>query len=350
VARPPARVLTARQLNRAVLARQLLLERAPLSIPRALERIGGIQAQYAPSMYVGLWSRLDGFERPDLTRALEDRSVVVGTLMRSTIHLVATEDYWQLAVAIRDARRAWWLRSQRRDVDADGMAEAGETVRARLRASSPISRRELDGIAGRGGSIGVGLWVDMVRVPPSSTWQRRRADLFALAEDWIGPPPAELTEAAAQEHLVRRYLEAFGPSSVAEIAGWAGLRAATVAVVVARLDLRRHAAEDGAELVDLPGAPLPDPDVPAPVRFLPVWDATLLAHARRALVIAEEDRARVFNTRTPHSVNTFTVDGRVEGTWAFRAGDVRLEPFRALAAGVRRELDVEAERIAAFHA
>lgn len=301
-------------------------------------------------MYVGLWSRLEGFERPALTRALEDRSVVVGTLMRSTIHLVSAADYWPHVMAIADARRDWWLRVQRHAIRAVEMEQAAERVRRRLRAGSPITRRELDAIAAPGGSVAVGLWIDLVRVPPSSTWERRRADLFALAEDWIGPPPKELTTATAQAYLVRRYLEGFGPSSVAEIAGWAGLKTATIDAVLANLDLRRFRTDDGGELVDLPRAPLPEPDAPAPVRFLPVWDATLLAHARRAVIIEEADRSRVFNTRTPHSLNTFTVDGCVAGTWVFKAGRVQVEPFRQLPPSVRRQVDDEAERVAAFHA
>src|SRR3954449_1032639 len=111
----PPEVLTQRHLNRALLARQLLLERGRSSIPKALERIGGIQAQYAPSMYVGLWSRLEGFERDQLTRALERRSVVQGTLMRTTIHLVSTGDYWPFIVGIRRRRREQWLRAHKAD-------------------------------------------------------------------------------------------------------------------------------------------------------------------------------------------------------------------------------------------
>ena len=212
---PPSR-------NRALLARQGLLERSTDPIPRLLERMAGLQAQYAPSMYIGLWSRLEGFERADLTRALEDRSVVQGTLMRSTIHLVSREDYWPFALAVREARRTAWLRSTKRDPPE----AAAEQVRAALAGGNTLRRKEIEALIGKEAAHGVGLWVDLVRAPPSGTWERRRADLYALAEDWIGPP--EIGEQAAQEHLVRRYLAGFGPATAKDVASFTGLPAAVV--------------------------------------------------------------------------------------------------------------------------
>jgi hypothetical protein len=345
-----APTLTGRHLNRATLARQLLLERASTSVPAVLEQIGGIQAQYAPSMYVGLWSRLEAFERADLTRALERRQVVQGTLLRATIHLVSAADYWRFALAVREARRSHWLRTSRHDDSAEEMEALAGRVRARLEEQSPLSRKELGDLAGSAHRVnGVGLWLDLVRVPPSGTWERRRADLYAAAEDWLGPPPKGLDADRAVDHLVRRYLVGFGPATAAEIANWAGLPPAVVAAAVSRLTLRRFQAEDGVELVDLPRAPTPDADAPAPVRFLPVWDAILLAHARRAGVLAEEHRPKVFDPKTPHSLNTFLVDGEVAGTWRFEQAKVEIEPFAPLDAAARRQLAEEAERLAAFH-
>src|SRR5436190_17861965 len=212
-----SRTLTQRELNRALLARQLLLERARTAPPRALERVGGLQAQYAPSMYVGLWSRLDGFERGDLTRALERRIAVQGTLMRSTIHLVSARDYWPFALAIRRARRDGWLRTHRSAPGAREMAALARRLRRRL-ADGSLHRAEIDRLLGGGSAVtnGVGLWLELVRVPPSGTWERRRADLYAAAEDWLGP--AAVGPAEAVEHLVRRYLAGFGPASRGEIA------------------------------------------------------------------------------------------------------------------------------------
>jgi hypothetical protein len=343
-----ARTLTQRELNRALLARQLLLERASASVPRALERMAGLQAQYAPSMYIGLWSRLEGLARDDVTRALERRSAVQGTLMRSTIHLVAARDYWPLAVAIRRGRRDWWLRVHGGNPSAREMAAAARRLRRRL-ADGTLRRAEIDELLGKGSvwTNGVGMWLDLVRVPPSGTWKRRRADLYAAAEDWLGPENA--TPEQAMEHLVRRYLAGFGPASRKEIANWAGLPVKQISPALERLRLRRFRAEDGEELLDLPRTPLPDPETPAPVRFLPVWDATLLAHARRAGILREEDRPRVFSTRTPQSTATFLVDGVVAGTWRYEKGRVRLEPFGRLDASARRDLGEEAERLAELH-
>ena len=301
-------------------------------------------------MYIGLWSRLEGLARGDLTSALEQRTVVQGTLLRVTIHLVSAEDYWPFALAVREERRRWWLGATRPKQDAGELAAAAERLRVHLREHGPVRRKELDALVGKERTTGVGLWVDLVRVPPSGTWERRRADLYGLAEDWLGPPPPELDAAAAVAHLVRRYLGGFGPATVADIANWAGLRTATVSGAVAGLRLRRFRTEDGNDLVDLPGAPLPDPGAPAPVRFLPTWDAILLVHARRAAVLPEEFRPRIFNTKMPHSVNTFLVDGRVAGTWRFDGSRIEIEPFRPLAAAVRREVETEADRMAAFHA
>ena len=343
------RVLTERELNRALLARQLLLERATVALPEALERMGCLQAQYAPSMYIGLWSRVAGFRREDLTGALEDRSVVQGTLMRVTIHLVSRADYWPLALAVREARRALWLRATRHMATAEQLAESAAVLREAVR-ERPLRRPEIDQLVGRDRAIGVGLWEDFVRVPPSGTWERRRADLYAAAEDWLGPPPASLDIEAATEHLVLRYLQGFGPATAADVADWGGLRTADVAAVLDRLDLRRFADEAGRTLYDLPDGPIPDPAAPAPVRFLPTWDASLLVHARRKGVIAEEHRPLVFNTKTPHSVCTFLVDGTVAGSWRYEKGKVRLEPFAPLAPAVLEEVEEEAARLAAFHA
>ncbi|HEV2759868.1 MAG TPA: winged helix DNA-binding domain-containing protein [Acidimicrobiales bacterium] len=342
------RVLTGRELNRALLARQLLVERARVPVPRALELMGCLQAQYAPSMYVGLWSRVQGFERDDLTRALEQREVVQGTLMRVTIHLVSAEDYWPLALAVRDARRDHWLRATRHAVSADELAASAELLRERLR-DGPIRRSELDQLVGKDRAIGVGLWIDLVRVPPSGTWERRRADLYGLAEDWIGPPPRDLTVERAMGHLVRRYLQGFGPATAADVADWGGLRTTDVQAVLERLELRRFTDDDGRRLYDLPDAPIPDPATPAPVRFLPTWDASLLVHARRKGIIAEEHRPRIFNTRTPHSMCTFVVDGAVAGTWRYEKGNVTIAPFEPVAPKVRHEVEAEAARVAELH-
>jgi hypothetical protein len=343
------RTLTTRELNRALLRRQMLLGRARLSLPRALERMGGLQAQYAPSMYIGLWSRLHGFERAALTRALERRTVIQATLLRSTIHLVSARDYWPWAIAVRASRREHWLRVAR-DAPRDPEMTAAAARLDEALGGGTMRRAEIDTLIGKRAAQAVNLWLNLVRAPPSGTWERRRADLYAAAEDWLGPPPAGLDEAAGLELLVRRYLAAFGPATRADLSSWTGVPPADLEPALGRVTLRRFRSEDGAELIDLPRAPLPPADTPAPVRFLPTWDATLLVHARRTQILPEEHRPRIFHTKNPQSVPTFLVDGAVAGTWRYDAGRVELEPFGRLDRTMARELREEGARLAAFHA
>ncbi|MDP8958075.1 MAG: winged helix DNA-binding domain-containing protein, partial [Actinomycetota bacterium] len=298
----PERVLTRQELNRALLARQLLLERADLPPTQALQQVGGLQAQYAPSAYIGLWSRLEGFEREQLTEALERRQSVQGTLMRVTIHMVSAGDYPLLAAGVRRGRREWWLRTHRRRLGDVDMEDVASRVRSFL-GNGPRHRQELVELLRpfdpSGGSMllgGAGLWVDLLRVPPSGTWEKRRADLYALAETWLGT--SEATTEDGLSHLVLRYLGGFGPAPLSDIADWAGLPVTMVRPALDGLKMRRFRDEEGAELLDLPGAPLSPADTPAPVRFLPTWDATLLVHARRTAILPEEYRSLVFNPKT----------------------------------------------------
>ena len=345
------RVVTQQELNRALLARQMLLERAKGPVPRILDRMGTLQAQYAPSMYVGLWSRMEGFEREQLDRALERRSVAQGTLMRATIHLVSGADYWPSAIGIRRGRREAWLNtSYRRDYSAKQLSSLARKLRKRL-GDGTMARKEIHELLGSDSVLtnGVNMWLDLVRVPPSGTWERRRADLYAAAEAWLGWPSQQLDERAGIQHLVRRYLTGFGPATIGETANWAGLHPKRVQPVIRGMKLRTFRSEEGEELLDLPRAPLPDPETPAPVRFLPTWDATLLVHARRTGILPEELRPKVFNVKTPQSVPTFLVDGRVAGTWHFEKGKVKTKPFGRLDASAKHALREEGDRLAELH-
>jgi hypothetical protein len=344
------RTLTERELNRALLARQLLLARTRAPLTRTIERVGGLQTQYSPSGYVGLWSRLDGFERSALTRALERKTVIQGTVLRVTIHMVTRADYAPWTAAVRDARRTWWLRATRRHKDEAEMRAIAGRVRALLqdgplRRAEIVDRLELDSTTFNG----VGLWVDLVRVPPSGTWGRPRADLYALAERWLGGPVRAAT-GAGRDLLVRRYLGAFGPAAPKDVASWAGLTLSALEPSFARVPLRTFLDVHGRELLDLPRAPLPPADTQAPVRFIPAWDASLLVHARRTGIVPEDVRPLIFNTKTPQSVSTFLVDGKVAGTWRYEGGTVRTEPFEPLGRSAARELAGEGARLAAFMA
>ncbi len=345
-----ADVLTTRHLNRALLARQLLLERSTLSLTSVMEHMGGIQMQYAPAGYIGLWSRMRDFERPMLTRALEERTAVQGTMMRGTIHTVSAADYWPMMAGVGRISREWFTKQVRAMAETD-MVAAASAVREEL-ADGPLritelSRRlETRGFPPRAAAW-ASWWVELVRIPPSGTWERRRADLYELADQWL--PRVQMSEDDGIEHLIGRYLGAFGPAPVKDIASWMGLNVTQMRHVVERRELRQFSDEGDRPLLDLPDAAIPDPDAPAPVRFVAVWDAMLLVHARRTQVLPEEYRPLIFNTKTPHSHNTFLIDGQVAGTWRFEAGEVQLTPLRKLSTDEQLGLDEEAHGLAAFH-
>jgi hypothetical protein len=269
--------------------------------------------------------------------------------MRTTIHMVSGREFWRYAMGVRQARRAWALRtpgaSGEVTTEADMVAKA-DRIRAAL-AQGPRTVKEL-GELGAGFVGNLGLWVDLVRVPPSGTWERRRADRLALAEDWVGP--CDATEDAGLTHLVRAYLRAFGPAPWRDIASWAGIAVSDARRGGEGLTLVRYRDEDGRELIDLPDGPLPDPETPAPVRFLPHWEAGLLVHARRTGVLPEAYRPRVFGIRNPFSVGTYLVDGRVAGAWSLRDDRIVLDPYEDVSSAKQREIEREREALEAFHA
>lgn len=337
------RVLTVRELNRAVLARQLLLERSRLPLERAVAQVACLQTQYAPSGYVGLFSRLAGFRRPALTEALLERRIVQAWMMRCTIHMVSAEDYWPLTEAVRESRRRMWRPPA--GVDMPAVAEAVRTyLTAGARKQQELVARLVAEGYPREVWAGLQLWLDLVRVPPAGTWERPRAHVYGLAEEWLPARPRGTAEQGA-ELLARRYLGGFGPASAHDVATFCGWTVTEARAVLSRVELRRFRDEAGRELVDLPEAPLPPPDTPAPVRFLGQWDATLLVHTRRAQILPEVHRPNVFATSMPQSTPTFLVDGQVAGTW--RAVDRRVswQPFSALPPAVAREVDAEADRL-----
>jgi hypothetical protein len=310
-----------------------------------VEQVGGLQTQYAPSGYVGLWTRVAGFEREDLTRALERRTLIQATLMRTTIHIVSRREYWRYAMGVRRAQREWATRLGL--VPPERKLESfADRLRDELR-DGPKTVKELGDIAK--GFIGtLGLWVDLVRVPPSGTWERRRADRLALAEDWVGP--ADATEEEGLEHLVRAYLRAFGPAPWKDIAQWAGVNVADAKRGGEGLQLVSHRDGAGKELLDLPKADLPEEDAEAPVRFLPHWDSNLLVHARRTGLLPEEHRPRVFSTKNPFSVGVCLVDGRAAGSWSLVDGRIVLDEHERLDARTRRAVEREREALESFHA
>jgi hypothetical protein len=340
------RVLSQRALNRALLARQLLLERVRSPLPRVLERVCGIQNQYAPNGYIRLWSCVEGFRRENLDGALRRKTVVQATLIRGTIYLVSARDYSPFLAAVADISREWSTRIHRGVGDED-REELVQRVRKALRGRT-VSRQELHALrvdAGRAAWQTIDTDAGLVRAPPSGTWKQRRAHTFALAEEWVGPLDVDPEEAKA--HLVRRYLAGFGPASLADIQAFTSIPKSRLEPVLDRMRLRRFRDEQGGLLLDVPRAPLPDPETRAPIRFLPTWDATLLRHARRTGILPEEHRAIIFATTAPQSFHTFLVDGVVAGTWKHDGAHIELTPFAPLPRGAERALRAEAKRLEA---
>ncbi len=355
---PRERVLTQRELNRALLARQLLLRRAALSVPRAVERIGALQAQWPPSPYIALWSRLEGFHREQLLRSVERRQVVRATLMRTTLHHVTASDYLAYAGELR-ARRIAFVEGQLAKLQ--GSLDHDELVEAIVRhaAERPRSRPELLGLLGQPKLEPDDrrpwlVWhllaarATLVHAPQSSVWRLNTAGAaFVPAATWLGAEPAAGEDAIV--HLVRRYLAAFGPATRADAAQWTGLPVAALEPGFERLSLRRFRDEAGRRLFDLPRAPLPPASVKAPPRFLPMWDSTLLAHDDRTRILPEAYRKIVIR-RNGDVQRTFLVDGVVAGLWHFEDGRIRVEPFEPVPRAERRALDAEARALAEFHA
>jgi hypothetical protein len=351
----PVRTLTLRELNRATLARQLLLRRHRLSVTQAVERVAGLQAQWPPSPYVGLWSRVEDFRGDDLMRAVVRRHVVKATLMRTTLHLVTARDYLAYAGLYRESR----IREIHRQLAALGedvdLAAEGERLAA-LAVESRRTRPQLLALLGRPklrieerspwlAWYGLTAYAALVNGPESSVWRSHTAGgTFVPAGTWLGADGASGDAAAG--NLVRRYLAGFGPASRADIAQWTGFARGAVDRGLAQLQLRRFRDEHDRELHDLPRAPLPPGDTPAPVRFLPRFDNLVLSHDDRRRVLPEDARAAVIEGGEVRA--TFLVDGFVAGLWSVEDGRVRVAPFAPLARTERTAVEDEAGRLEAF--
>ena len=337
------RVLTTRELNRALLARQLLLERARLPVVRALERVAGLQAQDVVAPFVGLWTRLADFDREALTDALKRRTAVRATLMRGTIHIVSARDYCLFAPAVLPMIQGLWqryLRDRKPIADVDRLTE-----RALVYAREPRTNAEMrDFLGGDDAWWRVRRHALFVNAPGGEPWGFARTVRLVAADAWLDRRLADPDE--GRKHLTRRNLAAFGPAGVDDLSAWTGLSQADLRPALERLPLRRFRDERGRLLLDLPGAPLPDPETPAPPRLLPAFENLILSHADRTRVISDDDRRAVIRGGIVDPV--FLVDGFVAGRWQVAGGAVQLEPFRRLAHDVERELRREGEELAAF--
>jgi hypothetical protein len=342
-------VLSRRALNRALLARQLLLERADLPVTDAVEHLVGLQAQEPPDPYIGLFARLEGFRPADLAELLPARRVVRTVLMRATIHLVTARDALRLRplvqpVLTKELYGPWGRRVATMDVAA--VVAAGREILA----EAPLRPAQLGArLAQRWPdqdpqalAYAVRCLAPLVQVPPRGVWGAAGAPTHADAEVWLG---RGLDPSPSLEDMVLRYLAAFGPATPGDIATWSRLTGMAPVVGALRPRLRTLTDERGRELVDVPGAPLPDPDTPAPPRFLPTYDNALLSHADRSRIVAEDDRRRLAGDAA------VLVDGFVAGTWRIarvgEAATLEVTPLRPLPRADTADLEAEGHRLLA---
>jgi hypothetical protein len=349
------RVLTDRGLGRATLARQLLLQRAALPATEAIERLVGLQAQAPLAPYVALWSRLADFRAAELSELIESRAAVRGTFMRATVHLMTARDALAVRPVVQSVLERGFL-AHFGKVSA-GLDLAAVAARAAtLVAEQPLTR-------GRLGEALAEHWPDadpstlgyaasylvpLVQVPPRGLWGRTGVAKLTTIESWLDSPLAMDT---TPDELVLRYLAAFGPASVRDLAVWSGLAGIREVVDRLRPRLRVFRSQSGTELFDVPDGILPGADVPAPPRFLPEYDNLLLSHADRARIIPAGRRVPL-PPGNGAVVGTLLVDGVWSATWRTeRAGDAAtlvVEPFVHLRRRQADEVTAEGLRLLAF--
>ncbi|MGI9122486.1 MAG: winged helix DNA-binding domain-containing protein, partial [Rubrobacter sp.] len=344
------RVLTLRELNRATLARQMLLDRQAILVLDAVERLAGLQAQVTSPPYVGLWTRLRDFRREDLTRLMEERQVVRATLMRATLHLMTAEDYLLLRPALQPAltRSMNSIAGKRLDgLDVDRLVGAAREyferephpfadLRPLLSELEPD--RDPSALA-----YAVRTSLPLVQVPSGGVWGYSGKAPFTTAERWLG---RALSGSEDPRRLVLKYLAAFGPAMVRDVQTWSGRMQLKQPVEELRAELRTFRDERGNELLDLPDAALPPEDTPAPPRFVPDYDNLVLSHADRGRVISDEHRKKVFLSAARVRA-TFLIDGFVRGAWKVektrKTATLVIEPFEPISTEDRAALSDEGE-------
>ncbi|MFI2781126.1 winged helix DNA-binding domain-containing protein [Streptomyces sp. ALB3] len=348
-------VLDSRSLNRATLARQLLLERSGMPVPGAVGHLGGLQAQEPQEPYTGLWSRLRAFEPTALSDLLLRRSVVRIHLMRRTVHLVTADDAvaWRARHDSMLRRRVLGVyRDEFAGTDLDELAAAGRAVMAdgEPRSTAEVvselaARRPAPGRRALGEMV-VAALVPVAQAPPRGLWRTKAGVRNVLLSSWLGrsldapdPDPCD----PVGRTLVRRYLAAYGPAATADLRAWCGLTGLPAAVKALRGELVSFRDERGRELLDLPGAPRPDPGTPAPVRFLPAFDNAILGYHDRSRII--DDAHRGLSVAGERVV---LVDGRVAATWGVDAGTVVVDPLYRLSRADRGSVAEEGAALASF--
>ena len=313
--------LTTRELNRATLARQLLLERAPLTTHATVSHLAGMQAQAPLSPYVGLWTRLDPFTPDDLVARYQDRSVVRLALMRGTVHLVTADDAsaWRALVEpviVRGTNSAFGRHYT--GLDRDALAKAART----LTEQEPRTFAELGPLLAErfpdrdpaALAQAARAHVPLVQVPPRGLWGQTGRVAHTPAEAWFG---RTLTPDATPDAMILRYLAAFGPASVMDAQAWSGLTRLKEAFDRLRPQLRTFRDENDTELFDLPDAPRPPADTPAPPRFLPEYDNMFFSHADRTRVVPAHAPAIPLFPGIGSTRGMILTDGTWSGLWRF---------------------------------
>ncbi|MBN3931849.1 AlkZ family DNA glycosylase [Streptomyces verrucosisporus] len=347
-------VLDRRALNRALLARQWLLERTAASASDVLEHLVGMQAQAPNPPYLGLWTRIAGFRLDDLADLVRKRQAVRLVLMRGTIHLVTARDCLALRPVLHNSLTRGLNSTFGRRLTGLDLTEVAAEGR-RLVESEPLTLGEL-------GKRLAERWPDrdafalanvvralepLVQVPPRGLWGESGQAAHTTAEAWLGEP---LSADDSARQVVRRYLAAFGPATAADMQTWSGMTRMAAVFKDLRPELAIFRDEKDRELFDLPNAPRPGPDAPAPVRLLPEFDNVLLSHADRTRILTDEQR-RLIITRNGLVKSTFLVDGFLAGTWRIdrtkKAATLVLEPFAPLRAADREALAEEAGNLLA---
>jgi len=354
-------VMTLRELNRAMLARQLLLERSRIGVVPAIERLAALQAQWSPSPYIALWSRLVGFRREKLWSAIERHDVVRARLMRGTLHLVSARDFYAYAVATQDLQRGAWNRLRiGRGVDPKKVAALAIAFAHMPRPKEDVLEHIRERIGGAlGGPFSWLVWrfvsahADLVTAPPGGHWEYGGTDApYVAARHWIarGERPSE---GEALETLVRRCISAFGPVALADVAKFAGQAPPRVRPTLEAMapKLRTFSDEAGRVLYDLPRAIRPSPDVRAPVRFLPRYDELLIGYQHRDRLIAPAHRSAIY-AKNAIVEAVVLVDGFAAGTWGLvrTKGDavLRVTPFARLPPRDRVAVEAEGRDLLAF--
>jgi hypothetical protein len=352
-------VLSQRRLNRATLARQLLLQRADRPVDEVVEHLVGLQAQTPHSWYVGLWSRIAGFRAEQASAMLVDRSLVRVALMRSTIHLVTAADARGLRAVVQPALdRDLYANGTHgrpiRGVDVEALVSVGSALLAeRSMTAKELGERlhdEWPDVLPATLAYAMRNLAPLVQVPPRGLWGRSGPIAHTTAEAWLGPDAAAAAPQTVAQ-LVLRFLAAFGPATVADVQRWSGLTRLREVIDALRPQLLTFRGEDGQELFDLPDAPRPDAETPAPPRFLYDFDNLLLSYADRTRVITDDFAV---HSHRPHGPvpSVVLIDGFTGGDWTItRSRDratLTMRPYRSLEASVAAELIAEAERLLAF--